>query len=341
MKTFLTNKRTNFSTAKLSLLSLRLGALLFSLFLITHQSLSAEIFKPRITVSQLVAHPALDAARNGVKDALNDQGFGENSIDWVYENAYGQLPVATQIAQRAVGQNSDVIVAIPTTSAQAAQAVAARTQTPIVFVSVTDPVGANLVKSLENPGKNITGVSNRLDVMPQFELFRELVPNLKRIGIVYNPGEANSQTMLLDMKKAAKELGIVLMTAPAVKSSEVKTAAQAIATKVDALFINNDNTALAAFASVAQVGNQQNIPVFVSDTDLVDQGALAALGPNQYQVGYQAGLMTARILHGEKPGDIAVEFPTTKELVLNEAAAKKLGIVFSDCLRKRADRIIP
>eukprot|EP01037_Dinobryon_pediforme_P015593 gene15593-15740_t len=136
------------------------------------------------------------------------------------------------IIQKFVGQKADIIVAIPTTPAQAAAQITQGSKIPVVFASVTDPVGTKLVIDPQKPEGNITG--------------------LKRLGIIYNPGEANSVILLEKTQSAAKDEGINLVAIPASKTSEVLTAAQNLIGKIDAIFINNDNTALAAFDAVTK-----------------------------------------------------------------------------------------
>ena len=141
-------------------------------------------------------------------------------------------------------------------------------------------MGTKLVIDPQKPEGNITGVSNFIEVKKQIKAFRKILPGLKRLGIIYNPGEANSVILLEKTQSAAKDEGINLVAIPASKTSEVLTAAQNLIGKIDAIFINNDNTALAAFDAVTKVGNEHKIPVFVSDVNCLQKGALAALGPD-------------------------------------------------------------
>ena len=211
---------------------------------------------------------------------------------------------------------------------------------PVVFASVTDPVGAKLVVNPEKPESNITGVSNFIDVEKQIKTFQKILPTLKRLGIIYNPGEANSVTLLEKTQSAAKKEDINLYAVPASKTSEVLSAAQNLVGKVDAIFINNDNTALAAFDAVTKVGNEHKIPVFVSDVDCLQKGALAALGPDQYQLGRQAGKMVVKILKEKlKPSDIPIEWPKKVEFKLNLEVAKQLGLQFENDFISQAERM--
>lgn len=296
---------------------------------------------PLIGVVQIIEHPALDQTRKGVEDELAEAGFiPGKTMQWDYESAQGNPALASQIIQKFVGQKASVIVAIPTTPAQAAAQITQGSNIPVVFASVTDPVGSKLVINPKKPEGNITGVSNFIEVERQIKTFRKILPGLKRLGIIYNPGEANSVILLERTQSAAKDEDISLIAIPASKTSEVLPATQNLIGKVDAIFINNDNTALAAFDAVTKVGNEHKIPVFVSDVDCLQKGALAALGPDQYQLGRQAGKMVVKILKEKlKPSDIPVEWPEKVEFKLNSELAEQLGLQFENDLISQAERM--
>jgi putative ABC transport system substrate-binding protein len=153
-----------------------------------------------------------------------------------------------------------------------------------------------------------------------------LQPNLKRIGLIYNPSEANSVVIVKRLKEIAPSLGVEIILQAANKTSDVPQAATSLVNKVDAIFISNDNTAFAAIAGIIAIATKANIPVYVSDTDAVSLGALAAMGPNQYNIGLQSAKMIVKVLKGENIGGLPVEFPITKEIYINEQALKKFGI---------------
>ncbi len=278
-----------------------------------------------VSIMQIAEHPALDAARQGIIDELKNADI---QID--FQSAQGNNILATQIAQQFVGNASDIMVGIGTTSTQALISADQRRTIPIVFVSVTDPKGSKLVNNLNRPEGLVTGVSDHVDTAPQFDLFKKILPKLSKLGIIYNPGEANSVALVEQMKQAATKKGIELVFATANKTADVAEAARFLVTKVEAIFINNDNTALSAFDAIVKIGTESKIPVFCSDTDMVDHGALAALGPNQYALGRQTGQIILEILAGKSPRDIPVAFPDKTEIKINKAQAKKLGINIGD-----------
>lgn len=303
---------------------------------------SAQAKDVTVAVTAIVEHPALDAARDGVKDALAEAGYkeGEN-LKFVYQSAQGNPATAAQIARQFVGEGPDVIVPISTPSAQAV--VSSTRDIPVVFTAVSDPVGAQLVKNMEKPGGNVTGLSDMSPVAEHIKLIKEVMPNIKKLGYLYNSGETNSVSLLAALKEAASAEGIEIVESAATKSAEVKGAAQALVGRADAMYVPTDNTIVSALESAVGVAEESKLPLFTADTDSVKRGAVAALGFNYYDVGKQTGAVVARILKGEKPGDISVEIAKGTDLVLNLGAAKKMGIEFPKAVIDRAtskDRLI-
>lgn len=295
----------------------------------------------KVFISQIAQHPALDATTKGIIKALEQEGFKQNvNLDLKLEYAQGSITLASQIASKFVSQNPDIVVAVPTTIAQTFTKYAIEDKIKLIFSSVTDPLEAKLIQSIEKPGNNTSGVSNFVDLEPQLVLFKRIQPNLKRLGIIYNPGEANSISIIKKLKELSSKFDIEIITKTASKTSEIGQSTTNLINKVDAIFISNDNTALAALQNIILIANKAKIPVYVSDTDAVELGCLAALGPNQYEVGIQTGKMIARILRGENINTTPVEFPDKTELYINLDAAKNCGISIPDSLITKASRII-
>lgn len=295
-----------------------------------------------VAISQLVEHPALDETYRGIIDELRDGGYIDGqTMKLFYELAQGSATTAAQIAQKFSGINPDVMVGIATISSQALASANRGKAIPIVFSSITDPVGAQLVKDLKNTAdSSITGMSNWVEIEPQLEKFKQILPSLKKLGFVYNPGEGNSLVLLNRIRAAGKKMGIEVLEAPATLSAEVGMATENIAGKVDAIFISNDNTALSAFPCIVKVANKAQIPVFVSDTDMVKDGAVSAVGPSQYQVGRQTGRMILQILDGAPPSTIPVGFPEKLEFYLNTQAMDTIGLKVSNELKALADKVL-
>ena len=292
-----------------------------------------------VAITQIVEHPALDAVRKGVKDVLREAGWSEgDNLKWDYQSAQGATATASQIAKKFAGDQPDIIVAIATPSAQAAVASARRTN--IVFSAVTDPVGAKLVKAWDQPSKNVTGVSDLTPIDLHLAFIKEAMPEAKSLGLIYNPGEANSVALIKLVKQYAPKNGLSIVEAVSPKSADVQTAARSLLGKVDAIYLPTDNTVISAMEGIIKIAEQAKIPVFAGDTDSVKRGAVAALGFNYYQVGRQTGLITAQILKGKSPKDIPVQGIEKTELFVNPDAASRMGLTLSADIIARAKEVV-
>lgn len=291
--------------------------------------------KVKVYISQLVEHPALNATTRGIIQGLADAGYSkESNLDLVVENAQGNVSLANQIANKLISKDPDIVVGIATIAAQSFSKYVRLRNTKLIFSSVTDPVDAGLVASVEKPGNNTSGVSNFVPLEPQLEMFLKIKPTIKKLGFLYNPGELNSISLINKLQKICPKYGIELVTVSASKTSEVAQSAGKLASLVDAMFISNDNTALSAFKSIIKAANNVSIPVFVSDTDIAKDGAIAALGPDQYNLGLQTAKMIVQVLEGKKIEDMPVEYPEKVELYLNTKAAENIGIKIPEDLLK-------
>lgn len=291
-----------------------------------------------VATTAIVEHPALDAVRDGIKETLIKNGYSGDKLKFTYESAQGKPDIAGQIARKMVGDKPDIIVAIATPSAQAA--VSATKTIPVVFSAVTDPLGAKLIPTLKKPGGNVTGLSDMANLKEHLALIKEFIPNLKAVGIPYNPGEANSVSMLASAKVEAKKMGIKIVESAAPKSSDVMIAAKQLVGKVDAIYCPIDNTIISAAESVVRVGMDAQVPVFAGDTSTVVRGAIAAVGYDYFDLGRQTGEVVVRILKGEKPGSIDVKVAKGTDLHVNPKMAKRMGIKIPESVLKRATKII-
>lgn len=280
-----------------------------------------------VGISQIVEHPSLNAATEGFKQALKDSGL---DVTFDEQIAQGDNSLNTTIATNFVGSDVDLIFANSTPSAQAAMG--ATSDIPVIFTSVTDAVGAELIESMDKPGKNATGtIDLHPDTIKNTVAFLKDELGAKKVGMVYNAGEQNSVAQVEQVKEAAKEAGITIEEASASNSSEVKQAAESLASKVDAFYIITDNTVVSALESVIDVGETNEIPVIVGELDSVARGGLAAYGFEYKDIGYEAGEMAAKILKGEAtPAELAAQYPQNLKLVVNKKAADALGIEVKD-----------
>ncbi|MBX9804271.1 MAG: ABC transporter substrate-binding protein [Alphaproteobacteria bacterium] len=292
---------------------------------------------PLVAISQIVEHDALTKEREGIIEALKDAGFEDGkTVTIVYENAQGNMATVTQIAVGFAGRKPDVAVGIATPSAQSLIQPMAKIGVPVVFAAVSDPLEAKLVSTLDKRPENVTGVSDGLALKPQLELIKKLLPNAKTIGVLYNPGETNSAKAVLLLKELAPKMGLSVVLATTSKTSETISAALSLVGKADAIFIPNDNTVMASIAGVVGMGRTHNLPVFTPDLDSAEQGILAVRSASHKTMGYKAGQMVAKILKGEKAGDLLVEVDHKMDLAINTTSAEKLGISIPDDLKKEA-----
>ncbi len=276
----------------------------------------------KVGISQFVEHPSLDEATKGFKKALEDSGL---SIKYDEQNAQGELNNVQTIANNLVSEKVDLIFANATPSAQTAAN--ATKDIPIVFTSVTDPVGAKLVSSKEAPDKNVTGTTDaHPDAIPNtVKLIKEI--GYKKIGTIYNAGEQNSEVQVDTVEAEAKKNGLKLEKVSVANTSEVKQAADSLVGRVDALYVITDNTVVSALESVIQVAEKESLPLFVGELDSVKRGGFAAYGFNYYDIGYQAGEQAIQLLKSEKEvKELPVEAPSNLKLVVNKSAAEKMKI---------------
>ncbi len=276
----------------------------------------------RIGITQIVSHPALDAAVEGFKQGLADKGITNVTFD--QQNAEGDMSTASSIAQKFASDDLDLILGVATPTTQAV--VKAVTDKPIVFTAVTDPVGAGLVTDAAAPSGNVTGVSDMLPMGPTLDLIKQVVPEVKKLGVIYNAGESNSVFLIGEQKKAAQTAGIEVVEATASTSAEVKAAADSLVGRVDAISVLTDNTVVSALESVVKVAQENKIPLFAGDTDSVERGAIAAYAFDYRDLGVQAGQIAADILTGKAVSAIPVQYAQTLQLSVNEAAAQASGV---------------
>lgn len=291
---------------------------------------------PKVAITAIVEHPALDTIRKGIVDELANHGFEDGkTIKIDYQSAQGSTATAAQIARKFVGDDKvEIIIPISTPSAQPAVAV---TKTiPVVYSAVTDPVAAKLVKSWKPTGTNVTGVSDHKAIEPQLELIHKLVPELKAVGYVFSAGEVNSAIVLKELQAEAAKVNIKVIPVAVQRSADIGTAARSLAGKVQAIYISEDNTVVSAYEALHKAALEIKVPVIAADRDTVKRGALAAYAVNQYDIGVETGKVAARVLKGEKVGSIPTHEVSKMELSVNTQTAKAYGITIPKALLKEA-----
>lgn len=282
----------------------------------------------KIGVNQLVTHAALDASYQGFVDALAEAGYIEGkNIVIDLQNAQGDQSIANTIASKLVNDNNDLILAIATPSAQAMAN--ATKDIPILITAVTDPEGAGIVQSNEAPGGNVSGTSDLTPVNVQIELITKLVPNTKKIAVLYCSSETNSQIQAELALTAAKDLGLEAIEATVSNSNEIQQVVQSLVGKVDAIYAPTDNIIAAGMTTVAMVANENGIPVICGEEGMVESGGLATFGINYYKLGRLTGAQAVKILEGKATTkDMPIEYLPFEEyaLTINDEVAAQLGI---------------
>ncbi len=291
---------------------------------------------PFVAVTQIVEHPAWNAVRDGIKDELAAAGYvAGDSLRWEWLSAQNNPATAARIADKYASARPNVIVAIAPLSAQSAAATTRKT--PVIFSAVSDPVGTQLVKNIDNPGKNISGVRDLTSIDRQLALIQEILPEASTLGVIYS---ADSPHIEVDLIKAQAPLqGFTDVREIEVFSpAEVEGAARSLVGSVDAFYVPQDKTGL-TLEAVLQVGQDEDVPVFSSDIEAAQKGAIASFSFSYYDIGRQTGAMVAKVLKGSKLEDMPVEFADAEQLSINQAAAAAMGVTIPWAVVERADRV--
>ncbi|WP_101698237.1 ABC transporter substrate-binding protein [Clostridium minihomine] len=283
-----------------------------------------------IGVAQLMTHPAMDAALKGFKDALQAEGFEEGkNINYDIQNAQGDQANCITIANTFANKKPDLILAIATPVAQSVVKVI--TDTPVLVTAVTDPAEAKLVKDNQAPGANVSGTSDKTPVKQQMELLKEIAPQAKTIGLMYTSSETNSQIQIKWAKEVCDEIGLGYQEFTISNSNEIQQVAQSMVGKVDAVYIPTDNMLASGMKTVSAVVTGAKLPLIVGEVGPVENGGLCTVGINYEKLGYQTGLMAAKVLRGEAQiGEMPIEYQEDYDISYNGEVAKQLGITLPD-----------
>ncbi|HFI0147247.1 TPA: tryptophan ABC transporter substrate-binding protein [Streptococcus suis] len=301
------------------------------------QSASSE--KVKIGVLQFVTHDSLDEIYKGIKAGLEEGGYSTtDNLEIDFMNAEADQSQVQTMSKKLVDNGNELLIGIATPAAQGLAN--ATTELPIIMGAVTDPVGANLVSDLKNPGGNITGVSDQTPVADAVSLIKEITPDAKTIGVLYSSNEDNSKIQVEEFKAAAEEVGYTVQEYAVASSNELASTVEVATSKTDVLFTPVDNTVASAFSTVVSVANKTKTPIFTSVEDMVEGGGIASVTLSQYDLGVATGKMAAKILDGANPGDTPVQIFNEGTIVVNQKVAKELGITLSDDVINQASKVI-
>lgn len=276
----------------------------------------------KIGISQFAEHPALDEARRGFVDELKNQGV---EVDIDYKNSQGDTGVAGMIAKKFVSDKVDLIFAIATPSAQSAKQ--ATSEIPILFSAITDPIRAQLVKSLEVNGGNITGTSDAAPIEKQLELFKKFDKNIKRIAIIYNTSETNSEVQVEKAKEIGEKLGLEIVPVGVNNINDIPQAVNSVVRKVDGFYTIADNIVASSVRLISKTATKYGKITIGAEAGHIKGGILMTDGLSYYEIGKQAGKMAKDILvDGKDIGTIPVEMSKNTQKVVNIQTMKKLKL---------------
>ena len=278
--------------------------------------------KFKIGISQFAEHPALDDVRRGFEDELKSLGV---EADITYKNSQGDTGVAGIIAQKFVSDKSDLIFGIATVSAQAAKQ--STDKIPVLFSAVTDPVNSQLVKTMDKVGGNVTGTTDATPMEKQLELFKKINPEIKRIGIIYNTSESNSEIQVANAKEIGAKLGLEIRAVGVNNINDIPQAVNSLVSKVDGFYTITDNIVASAINLISMAANERGLVTVGAEEAHVKGGILLTDGLSYYELGRQTGRMAKEILvDGKKPEDMPVETLANTTKVVNEKTMKKLKL---------------
>ncbi|MDY3996946.1 MAG: ABC transporter substrate-binding protein [Dorea longicatena] len=291
-----------------------------------------------IGIEQFAEHGSLDNCREGFLKGLEDEGIKEgDNLTVKYKNAAADMGTAKQISDSLVSDKVDLVCAIATPSAQSAYNAAMKADIPVIYTAVTDPVAAELADKDGKPVGEVTGTSDKLPVEEQLKMIREMLPDAKKIGIMYTTSEANSVSAIEEYKSLVKKYDFELVEKGITTTADVSLAADDLLSKVDCITNLTDNTVVASLPTILDKANEKKIPVFGSEIEQVKIGCLAAEGIDYIALGKQTGKMAAKVLKGEaEASEQNFETITEPGFYVNNKVAENLGITVPDDLANNA-----
>lgn len=279
----------------------------------------------KIGIIQYMSHPSLDNCYNGVISALESSGL-QYTVDYQIGSGNSADSDCTNFAKNMVAANYDMIIAIATPAAKSAFAATDDTEIPVIFCAVSDPVAAGLVESMDAPGYLCTGTSDVLDLEAQVALIKAMQPEVKSIGILYTSSEDNSITNLKNFKAVCDKEGIEVVATAVQGASDIPSAAEELASKVDCINNFTDNNVVNNLSVVLTAADKYGIPVYGSEEEQVINGCLASVSIDYVALGKVTGEMAVSVLKGEDASTMAVKTITEATPVINSGVLKKLGL---------------
>ena len=279
----------------------------------------------KIGIIQYMSHPSLDNCYNGIISALENSGI-EYTVDYQTGSSSSADTDCTNFAKNMVAANYDMIIAIATPAAKAAFAATDDTEIPVIFCAVSDPIAAGLVESMEAPGYICTGTSDVLDLEAQVAIIKAMQPDVKSIGILYTSSEDNSITNLKNFKSVCDKENIEVVATAVQGASDIPSAAEELASKVDCINNFTDNNVVNNLSVVLSAADKYGIPVYGSEEEQVVNGCLASVSIDYVALGKVTGEMAVEVLNGADASAMPVKTITEATPVINSSVLKKLGL---------------
>ena len=279
----------------------------------------------KIGIIQYMSHPSLDNCYNGIISALENSGI-EYTVDYQTGSSSSADADCTNFAKNMVAANYDMIIAIATPAAKAAFAATDDTEIPVIFCAVSDPIVAGLVESMEAPGYICTGTSDVLDLEAQVAIIKAMQPDVKSIGILYTSSEDNSITNLKNFKSVCDKENIEIVATAVQGASDIPSAAEELASKVDCINNFTDNNVVNNLSVVLSAADKYGIPVYGSEEEQVVNGCLASVSIDYVALGKVTGEMAVEVLNGADASAMPVKTITEATPIINSSVLKKLGL---------------
>ncbi|NUS67541.1 MAG: ABC transporter [Ensifer adhaerens] len=284
----------------------------------------------RIGIANFGEHPPLNAAIAGFKAALAENGFVEGK-DVVYTESHTNFDASLvpQMIAKLQAEQPKLVYTVTTPVSQIAKKALAGSGIPVIFTAVTDPVAAKLVPSRESGDDGITGATDSQDMAAVLAFTKKLLPNAKRLGLPYNPGEANDVALLEAVRKIAPEQGFEVVEVGVDNLNDIQQRITSLSGKVDVIYGPTSNMIQPAIAAVASAARQAGIPVVNAvDTAVKEAFVPASFAVNYEQVGKNAGKIAAEVLKGKDPKSIAPVFPAYEDhqALISKKAMAAFGV---------------
>lgn len=280
--------------------------------------------KTKIGIVQMADNGAFTDMREGFIAQMNAKGYDDSNTEFIYKNAQGDASNLNTICQQMVSDGVDLVATIATPATQAM--VNMKSDIPVVFISVSDPVGAGILSDMNAPENNATGTSNAIPVEDIFGLADELTPGIEKYGILYTSGEVNAVNTANSAKEYLDAAGIGYEEIVVTNSSEVQQAAQQLCSECDAIFVPNDSVIQSAMPVVTAAAREAKVPVYGSSAVMVDEGAFATVAVSDTEIGAASADMAVEILQGKTAAEVpSVVVPATAT-VINKTTMEALGI---------------